>query len=72
MRPGEGPAVARMLATALADDPFIRWIAGADRDRATACLKMGERHGLVFGCVPHARVTPGHGAPVMAAMWRGA
>jgi GNAT superfamily N-acetyltransferase len=25
-----------------------------------------------FGFVPLARVTPGHGAPVMATMWRGA
>jgi GNAT superfamily N-acetyltransferase len=52
MRSGEGPAVARMLATALADDPFIRWIAGTDRDRATAWmlagLTMAERHGLVL------------------------
>jgi GNAT superfamily N-acetyltransferase len=52
MRPGEAPAVARMLAAALADDPFIRWIAGADHDRATAWmlagLTMAERHGLVL------------------------
>ena len=38
MRSGEQRAVARMLATALADDPFIRWIAGTDRDRATAWM----------------------------------
>lgn len=25
-----------------------------------------------FGFIPHARVAPGHGAPVMATMWRGA
>jgi GNAT superfamily N-acetyltransferase len=52
MRSGEAPAVARMLATALADDPFIRWIAGTDRDRATAWmlagLTMAERGGLVL------------------------
>jgi len=52
MRTGEAPAVARMLATALADDPFIRWIAGPDRDRATAWMQAGltmaERHGLVL------------------------
>ena len=52
MRSGEGPAVARMLAVALADDPFIRWIAGTDRDRATAWMRAGltmaERHGLVL------------------------
>src|SRR5688572_16663271 len=52
MRTGEEPAVARMLAMALADDPFIRWIAGTDRDRATAWmlagLTMAERHGLVL------------------------
>ena len=24
-----------------------------------------------FGFVPHALVTPGHGAPMMATMWRG-
>jgi GNAT superfamily N-acetyltransferase len=52
MRTGEAPAVARLLATALADDPFIRWIAGPNRDRATAWmhagLTMAERHGLVL------------------------
>jgi GNAT superfamily N-acetyltransferase len=52
MRPGEAPAVARLLAAALADDPFIRWIAGSDRDRATAWMRAGltmaERHGLVL------------------------
>lgn len=52
MRSGEGPAVARMLATALADDPFIRWIAGTDHDRGAAWmlagLTMAERHGLVL------------------------
>ena len=52
MRAGEAHTVARMLATALADDPFIRWIAGTDRDRATAWMlagiTMAERHGLVL------------------------
>ncbi|MDA0183196.1 GNAT family N-acetyltransferase [Solirubrobacter phytolaccae] len=52
MRAGEEAVVARMLAAALADDPFIRWIAGTDPDRATAWmlagLKMAERHGLVL------------------------
>ncbi|MBE2317711.1 GNAT family N-acetyltransferase [Solirubrobacter sp. CPCC 204708] len=52
MQSGEAPAVARVLATALADDPFIRWIAGTDHDRATvwmlAGLRMAERHGLVL------------------------
>jgi GNAT superfamily N-acetyltransferase len=52
MRSGEQRAVARMLATALADDPFIRWIAGTDRDRATAWMlagiAMAERRGLVL------------------------
>jgi GNAT superfamily N-acetyltransferase len=52
MRAGEAPAVARMLAAALADDPFIRWIAGTDQDRATAWMRAGltmaERHGLVL------------------------
>ena len=52
MRTGEAPAVAHMLATALADDPFIRWIAGPSRDRATAWmhagLTMAERHGVVL------------------------
>jgi GNAT superfamily N-acetyltransferase len=41
-----------MLAMALADDPFIRWVAGTDRDRATAWmlagLRMAERRGLVL------------------------
>ena len=52
MRAGEAHTVARMLATALADDPFIRSIAGTDRDRATAWMlagiTMAERHGLVL------------------------
>lgn len=52
LRSGEQPAVARMLATALADDPFIRWIAGSDHARATAWmlagLRMAERRGLVL------------------------
>jgi ribosomal protein S18 acetylase RimI-like enzyme len=52
MRSGEAPAVARMLATALADDPFIRWIAGTDLARSTAWmlagLTMAERRGLVL------------------------
>ncbi len=52
LRSGEAPAVARTLAIALADDPFIRWIAGADRDRATAWMRAGlqlaERRGLVL------------------------
>ena len=52
MRAGEAPVVARTLAAALADDPFIRWIAGTDRDRATAWmlagLTMAERHGVVL------------------------
>lgn len=49
---GEAPAVARMLATALAGDPFIRWIAGTDHARATAWmlagLTMAERRGVVL------------------------
>lgn len=52
MRSGEAPAVARMLAAALAEDPFIRWIAGTDRDRAAAWMQAGlamaERRGLVL------------------------
>jgi GNAT superfamily N-acetyltransferase len=41
-----------MLAAALADDPFIRWIAGTDHDRATAWMRAGltmaGRRGLVL------------------------
>lgn len=52
MRSGEAPAVARTLATALADDPFIRWIAGTHHARATAWmlagLTMAQRRGLVL------------------------
>lgn len=52
MRSDEAPTVARLLATALADDPFIRWIAGDDLARSTAWmlagLTMAERRGLVL------------------------
>jgi GNAT superfamily N-acetyltransferase len=52
MRPDEAPTVAGMLALALADDPFIRWIAGTSHERATtwmlAGLAMAERRGLVL------------------------
>jgi hypothetical protein len=52
MRSGEAPAITRMLATALNDDPFIRWIAGAAHDRASAWmlagLTMARRRGLVL------------------------
>jgi ribosomal protein S18 acetylase RimI-like enzyme len=52
LRAGEAPAVARMLAAALADDPFVRWLARADEARATTWMRAGvtmaARHGLVL------------------------
>ncbi|WP_205695502.1 N-acetyltransferase [Conexibacter sp. SYSU D00693] len=52
MRPDEGPEVAGLLALALRDDPFIRWIAAGDHARATrwmsAGLRMAQHRGLVL------------------------
>ena len=51
-RAGEEPAVAALLALALAEDPFIEWIAGDDPRRATAWMlsgvRMASRRGLVL------------------------
>lgn len=51
-RTEEEPTVAALLALALAEDPFIKWIAGDDHRRATAWmlsgLRMASRRGLVL------------------------
>jgi ribosomal protein S18 acetylase RimI-like enzyme len=52
IRAGEEPRLAAVLASALAGDPFIRWIAGDDPARATTWMRAGielsRRHGLVL------------------------
>jgi ribosomal protein S18 acetylase RimI-like enzyme len=52
IRAGEERRLAAVLAGALFDDPFIRWIAGNDYARAVTWMRAGielaRRHGLVL------------------------
>jgi len=61
IRAGEETRLAAVLADALADDRFIRWIAGEDHARAVtwmrAGIKLARRHGLVLAYEP--RGSPG-------------
>lgn len=52
IRDGEEDRLAAVLAGALAEDPFVRWIAANDPERATIWMRAGvdlcRRHGLVL------------------------